>query len=804
MLAAEQKRLAKIYKNATQFIPVLLEDDERLPVGEIYAPLLLAEDLDAMKRTRRPDAPSGNRIIKNMKEVFYVDEELSTSIFLKGDAGSGKTVFCLKLVESWSLLKQSTNQEHVCEKDSDFIKQVMEAAPFLRLEVYGSFTMPEGLCTTCNLQKCISEFDLLYYVALRDARVGKTSVVELVCDAVCNGVPNAMNRTKRLLSDDNIKCLIILDGLDEWSAPDGWTGLPDDYELSDQCTIMSTMRQWKFAYLTRKLKHDDRIVTVCGLSSYSIAKVVENIVVDFYGGDKEKMRQRFVDFYEKATSKVQGNIMRMPMVLVAACHLWCGEDSDDSLISTDVMNSPCRSHFNLILIDEMIKNSASRRCKQGSMNLHPAAKKKKENSQTHPRVPAILRTFKHIFRFIDMLLPFCELAYTDLVSPETKLIFYKGDLEEKLGKEMVALAHSIGLISQAKLCGKSKLNEPQKLSVSFYHKSIQEVLAAIYIKCETEDKVSELCEYCSTMEKIMEMANVIRSVMVLDSKVSSMISKHVIDIVNAESYMEEYRRTLDDENRVQQLYKVQLEWYSELKNSKILTGDTSSQPAIHISDIRLDLFSDIDAVQTTEKLMKDNVKNIISVMLVGVNHSLNSILKFLPDCPYLMALWVSCMQSKEDTDMLVTVLPRLTHLDTIRYNGHVDSPDDRTVVKAILSLKQLVRMDVMHADLRDDGVIVTEDMTQLRIVRLGPELDMSVTAWHRFLTSLLSIQETVDVKLESTNIDNSIVNEIQESALFTVTRDDRNRDANDRYDLLEFSTVHANTGEEFINRQLNN
>ena len=114
-MATEQKRLTGIYKDVTDCIPVLLEDREGLPVSEIYAPLLTEEDLDTMKRTRRPDEPSGSKPLNSVKNIFYVrdrddGEKLSTRILIKGEAGSGKSVLCLILVESWCQLKQSVKR----------------------------------------------------------------------------------------------------------------------------------------------------------------------------------------------------------------------------------------------------------------------------------------------------------------------------------------------------------------------------------------------------------------------------------------------------------------------------------------------------------------------------------------------------------------------------------------------------------------------------------------------------------------------------------------------------------------------
>ena len=193
-IAEEQEHLSELYKDVTDCIPVLLEDHAGLPVSEIYAPLLIEEDLDAMKRTRRPDEPSGSKTLTSVRNVFYVHdrdggEKLSTRILIKGEAGSGKSVFCLKLVESWCQLKQSGKREHVCDKHSELIRQLEndDDLPELLEQLCSDWPrhLPVIPCTTCEMQQCLSEFDLLYYVPLRDATEGKTSVLDLVCDAVC-------------------------------------------------------------------------------------------------------------------------------------------------------------------------------------------------------------------------------------------------------------------------------------------------------------------------------------------------------------------------------------------------------------------------------------------------------------------------------------------------------------------------------------------------------------------------------------------------------------------------------------------
>ena len=313
-LAAEKEHLKELYKNVTDCIPVLLEDHEGLPVSEIYAPLLIEEDLDAMKRTRRPDEPSGSKTLDSVRNVFYVrdrdgGEKLSTRILVKGEAGSGKSVFCLRLVESWCQLKHPRKNKHVCQMHSGLVRQLEEdrKLPEILKQLCSyskrKHTLPEIQCTACEMKHCLSQFDLLYYVALRDATEGKTSVLDLVCEAVCQKRQKFIARTKRLLDRDDIRCLIVLDGVDEWPYPLWFTGLPNSDGISMKCVLLWTMRPWKLVHLQLKPKHDDHIVTVSGLSPYSVAKVIETILTRFYGLKGEELKSRFYAYCKKVTDE---------------------------------------------------------------------------------------------------------------------------------------------------------------------------------------------------------------------------------------------------------------------------------------------------------------------------------------------------------------------------------------------------------------------------------------------------------------------------------------------------------------------
>ena len=804
----EQKRLTGLYRDFMDCIPVLLGDNEGLPLNEIYAPLLIEEDLDAMKRTRHPDEPSGSKTLKSVRNVFYVcdrdaGEKLSTRILIKGEAGSGKSVFCMKLVEGWCHLKQSVKQEHVCEKHSELICQLEKnhnlpelleklcSQRHSRLQIR-RLRLPKIPCTTCEMKECLSQFDLLYYVPLRDATEGKTSVLDLVCNAVCKKRQKVIDRTKVLLDSDNIRCLIVLDGVDEWPNPPGFTGLPNCDGLSDNCFLLWTMRPWKLVHLQLKPKHDDHIVTVSGLSPYSVAKVIENILTRFYGLNGEELESKFLTYCEKVKDKTLEGIMRMPMMLIAACHLWHREETIVSNKSLDSEQSFSKTHLYLSLLDLMIQNTAKKQNEQTNMehNLAQSLWQDRENNPpTHPDLAGILNSFHHVSQFIDMLLPFCELAFTDLVSAETKLVFNKSQLERQLGKSHVDLAHRLGLISQAKV--RSDIGCPQKVSVSFYHKSVQELLAAMYMTCGNREVVTTFCGYCSTLEKVWETANVTMFVVGLDPSLGCRICEHITNIVNSDADITEYRRTLDHETgecMVRQLYGTQCEWYRELTHVRTVTGDTSPPPSPHVTDVYL-VGSDSDS--DTVRLMSANRDTIVSVMLWGVGPPLDGVVQSLPHCPNLSALYITHISNTEYHDLLVAVIPRLTQLTTVRYDGgrRLSDAADRAVVAAIMSLTQLEWIQLDIVSLGDDRLTVTDAMTRLRTVVLY-HVDMSAGAWDRFVTSLLTLPQSVCVVLDNTDIDEGTVRRIRTSPRVTVTRDKWYRI---QYLRLEFTTVPSQT-----------
>ena len=752
-----------MYTDVTHSVDVLpfKDDSEGLPIANIFAPLLIEDAIKAKERMPNADSPGGKEL-KNVWEIFYTGGKPAKRIFMKGEAGCGKTFFCLKLLDTWCQVKQS------------------------------------GTVTDDVLQQCLAVFDLVFYLPLRHDKGNITSVNEMIGQTVSEQCLNL------LACGGRIHCLVILDGLDE--SPVTFRELPSMRGIVSY-VLFCTTRPWKLTQFQLKYKPDDKVVQILGLLPSSEKEVIEYVLVNFYKLKKDT--SEFKKKFERYSSMLQESsletLVKIPMMLTACCCAWYEEDARSeqlkgkqgyvSIYSPAVHTS--MTHTYLSLVDSMIRR-ADEKYDLRSL-LTQACPLSRAN------IPNIIASFSYINNFVGALLPLCRLACTDLVSDDTKLVFQKDELERKIGHPLVEIALKVGLISQTKAPGRFL---QENVSVNFYHKSIQEVMAAIHLSCTDSGDIKS---YCTSLDKVMDVANIIVFGITLDSS----LSKHVMNIVNTDPDIQQYRRTLGYNDMVKQLYKTQCQWYRELTHSRAVTGDMSPPPSLHITDIWLWEYSDRDAVRLTGELMCANRGTIVSVTLWRIDHPLNRVAHYLPQCPNLSALYITCMRNKENNNLLVSVIPHLTQLTTIRYYGVLNdtaieyeggnliaarhrgayvgdlSDAGRSVVAAIMALRKLVRVQLYNVslvylnrgfifNLNDDrlddespgdvGVEVTY-MTQLKTVRLD-RVHMTAGKWGQFLSSLLTLRQAVNVVLSKTNIDRETVLRIRTSPRLTVTEDD--------------------------------
>ena len=410
--------------------------------------------------------------------MFYAGDKPAKRIFLKGEAGCGKTFFCLKLLDTWCQVKQS-------QTVSDDV-----------------------------LHQCLAVFDLVFYLPLRHFEGNLASVKDMIGQTVSE-------QCLKLVSVGGIHCLVILDGLDE--SPVTFRELPSMHGIVSY-VLLCTTRPWKLTQLQVKFIPDDKIVQILGLQPRSEKQVLEYVLVNFYGLKKEtdEFKMKFQKYSSMFKESGLESLVKVPMMLTALCCIWYEEDlfskqSKDRKDHASVDSSTVRTSITytyLSLVDSMIRR-ADEKCDLRSLltQVYPSPR---------TNIPKILALFSYIHSFIGALLPLCRLAYTDWVFGETKLVFQKDELVREIGHPIVEIALKVGLISQTKAPGRF---HQHNVSVSFYHKTMQEFLAAIHLTCTGTDDIRS---YCTSLDKVMDVANIIMFGIALDPSFCHDVSKHVM------------------------------------------------------------------------------------------------------------------------------------------------------------------------------------------------------------------------------------------------------------------------------------
>ena len=640
-----QEYLQQQYVRATRCVPVIpFEEGDGLPLDQLYGAVLVEEDLASIRKTQRQDAPDDKRPLESMNDLFYTDETLLKRIIMKGEAGMGKTVFCLKLLEAWC-------KSSACSDDTDD-----------------------------ELKQVLSVFDLVFYVPLRLVK-DSTSVFDMVCQSVAGDNEQVSERVKRMLGNNLVRCLVVLDGLDEWRVPTNYAqGFPCTQGLMNT-VLFCTMRPWKLTKLSLSLlKREDKVVEILGLKTSSVGDVVRNVLVNFYGVAESStlFKDKLKQYLRKMELPILESLMKIPMMLTALCHVWYEDESAVGTQSGKIKFCDTASYFMTYFFLSLMENMIKRAEKKHSdvTLLLQDFRITRNRARTELK---ILEGFVHLKDCLSVLEPLSKLAFNDLISDETHLVFEKYQLERDIGRSNLELALKVGLISQTKIPGRFHW---QNVSVNFLHKTIQEFMAALHIIHGDMEAFALFCANCKTVEKVMDLSYVIMFVCGLDPLVGCRLSEHIYNVANTDKDILAFRKTLDGgQIKVDQLYTMQCKWFQEMECNYAYTQNKEKGQTFHVSDIYLQYMRhDSEIVNTTLKLIRSHNDGIVCVFLDEIQGSILNILISLPQCKNLTSLHMSEIAS-QDTELLSDVLPHLPQLRYISYHSRTMSTSSPSEVE---------------------------------------------------------------------------------------------------------------------------
>ena len=719
--------------DATHCIPLHpLYTNTGLSVDLLYADVVVREDLTSLQRMDFSEPEDRHKIVKNPEDLFLKDGKQVRNVYMLGQPGYGKTTFCLHLLKLWCIAK-------------------MTAKASLSL-----------------WQQQMLMFEFVFYVTLRHVDRCRSSIVEMICEDVFERDEYKKDVIRHVLRSPEFRCLVVMDGLDEWvySLEAGailrQKGLPNTKGLSRNCTILFASRHWKVELIQPKYSKYDMVIEILGLNDKGLNAIIQNILSNFFKLKEDSLVYKTKTRALKTDIKNSESSVKVPMFVTMSVFLgFDGKHVRKSAtgLILDQLELLIRRALDSGHIDENV--------------IHGL------NLTTGPiiDVPKVIQGNKILSQFTTVFYKLGKIAFNDLISKESRLVFKRDILDEVLGECELDIALKVGIVSQMRTPGRFLI---PKLSIEFLHESMQEAMAALYVVSNSPVAFRNLCEYCCTLDKVMKLSNMMRYISGLSQTLGCKLSMHLVHLGTNEKKIVnemETEKCIDFSNvfsgKAEMLFNMQHKCYKEMTRTLESIGDADMTIDYFVSDVVLGPYDDNDDVDMACKMMhgcNDNVLSFTMCIWKETKWAVRPVLQALQMCSHLTTLHVEFWNTTPDA-VLVNVIPTLNQLQHVWYRHYsfagADRDVDSVIVRAVLKLPRLKYLKLYHVSLNDDVLMLTHDMALLSQIELG-WARMSPKSWNRFVSSLINVKQSIDVSVKTCIIDYATVDLICKSEYFTV------------------------------------
>jgi hypothetical protein len=441
--------------------------------------------------------------------MFKTENEANREIHLIADAGLGKTTFSNYLAITWC-------QAHFPEEE---MTQFFEKDDI----------------------DCMLRFDFLFLVLLRDS-YNLCSIDDLIFENIVSNLGLEERPTEDFLLKilKNEKCLVILDGLDEWTHPEKECHrLPRSFPHRNdrkKCTILTTTRPWKLSVMNLNSCQIGTKVELAKLSLDSAATLTKRILQSLKSHSNEDALQNDVTTFIseiKSRQHEHEELSCVPLLLMYIICLWCD--------GVEIGNSNCDLHMKIV-----------------ELFLFRAIQKHGDLQQLcHPSDCDILECFaeyENCKKYRPLLMRLGKLAFYTLVdkTKENTLVFDKSVAQTYLSKDEMIFTFHLGMLSERTTTMLTK-----KLSkVSFFHKTFQEFFAAILISSENE--AQKIVLECKNVQDILDMSMIYKFISTMNASLMCEISTGLMPVINNDFVTCYLRKDTKDKAIFNPLYEIQI------------------------------------------------------------------------------------------------------------------------------------------------------------------------------------------------------------------------------------------------------
>ncbi|XP_052806296.1 uncharacterized protein LOC128235525 [Mya arenaria] len=503
-----RQRLVKYYQkqlNSAPISPLLSDKDERLE--KFYVPPKIEE-----KDHRRlgDDQQQNGSPISSYKQIFCKEKGLANTVFVVGEAGMGKSSFSAMCTIKWAsqfsvscrdaggmgldqdregktslkrplLNKKCFNQRITTELvilNSFVIRKYNVVREFQ--ELYDSLSddgrsfvlsHEEEFCELLSQPKydlfqdedTLRDIEFMFHIKLRDC-CESCELSDMIRDQLINIIyrPDEMAAGYSTMISvlSNRKCVVIADGLDEWTHP---TETKCSCLLEDKAiphlsqtldaTVLITSRPWRLSQNRVKDTKIDKYLEIKGVASTPLL-VQKTLVCLNEKVAEERIRIDFIRFV--ARSRL-ARLLSVPIIALLLVCMWF-EGVHESFSLCDIY---------AYMLDMMF----------GRKSLPVLS--------VSPEPTPLLQCFKqtkHVRNYYNIVLKLAQLAFDKLFSMDRKssLVFQNVDC---LTQEELLFVLKSGIMRETK----SQSLIRKSSSFSFIHKTVQEFLAAVHIAHHAEE-----------------------------------------------------------------------------------------------------------------------------------------------------------------------------------------------------------------------------------------------------------------------------------------------------------------------------
>ncbi|XP_052805923.1 uncharacterized protein LOC128235204 [Mya arenaria] len=493
-----RQRLVKYYQkqlNSAPISPLLSDKDERL--DRFYVPPKIVK-----KDHRRvgDDQQQSGSPISSYKQIFCNDEGLTGTVFVIGEAGMGKSSFSAMSTLKWAThvsvsirdnggksLDQGEEKKNSSERrllNDPLLKNVQgEYDKFLISLSYDDKFYVESneeefrkllakpMYDLLQDEDTLKSIEFMFHLNLRES-CETCRLSDMIRDQLINTIYEPEERAtgystmRRVLS--NRKCVIIADGLDEWSHP---------FETKCSCsvedkaiphlspmldvTVIITSRPWR---LSRNRVKDTKIgkyFEIQGIANTGL--LVQKTLACL--NERVAEKRTYLDFVQVVVRRKFAHLLSVPIkAMLLVCLLF--EGIQESLSLCDIYAYMMEMMF---------------------------ARKELPMLRVSPESKSFLQCFmqkEHVQKYYIIVLKLAQLAFEKLFlsNRKTSLVFQKIDC---LTQEELLFVLKSGILRETK----SQSLIKKSSSFSFIHKTVQEFLAAVYVAHHPKEIQSVIKQY---------------------------------------------------------------------------------------------------------------------------------------------------------------------------------------------------------------------------------------------------------------------------------------------------------------------